>query len=477
MSSVVKIYALFLGSALLLFAGGLQGLLLSVRGADEHFSLLALGLIGTGWSVGFITGSITVPALVQRVGHIRAFSIMAAIGTITILCNLLWINDIGWIILRAFSGFCFAGAAMIVESWLNEVAENKSRGTIFSVYTTINMMASTLGQLAMSVTGVTSHIPFIVGAISFICAILPPALTSTPQPKPLASARLDVVLLYRTSPLAVIAAFAVGMANGTFGTLAPVYGHDQGLDASGIAYLFAVTAVLGALAQVPAGRISDRMDRRMVIVVLGTIAAVVGFLTLVINPQGGWLLYVLFGLYGFSAYPIYAIAVAHANDFAKKGEFGRVAGGMLLTMGSGLAIGPAIAALVMNLYQPVGLFIVTATFHGALALTAFLRMKVRPVRIEGRIRFRAMNPETGISPGTVALDPRSAETQEDLPHTSAPGSLKAETVVTTVEPPSVTIIEPELVAEVEDAAQEQADAEAAEAEGASGDKTHVQVGT
>ena len=107
MSSVVKIYALFLGSALLLFGGGLQGLLLSVRGADEHFSLLSLGLIGTGWSVGFIAGSVGVPFLVQRVGHIRAFSIMAAIGTVTILCNLLLINDIAWIVMRAFSGFCF----------------------------------------------------------------------------------------------------------------------------------------------------------------------------------------------------------------------------------------------------------------------------------------------------------------------------------------------------------------------------------
>jgi len=443
MSSVVKIYALFLGSALLLFGGGLQGLLLSVRGADEHFSLLALGLIGTGWSVGFIAGSVSVPFLVQRVGHIRAFSIMAVIGTVAILCNLLLINDIGWIVMRAFSGFCFAGAAMIVESWLNEVAENKSRGTIFSIYTTINMTASTLGQLAMSVTGVDGHIPFVIGAISFICAVLPPALTSTPQPRPLASARLDVRLLYKTSPLAVIAAFAVGMANGTFGTLAPVYGHDQGLNAAGIAYLFATTAVLGAIAQVPAGRISDTMDRRMVIVVLGSLAAAIGFLMLVFNPAGGWLMYVLFGLYGFSAYPIYAIAVAHANDFAKPGEFGRVAGGMLLVLGSGLAIGPAIAALVMNLYQPVGLFIVTAAFHGGLALTAFMRMKVRPVRVDGRIRFRAMNPERGVSPGTVALDPRSDETQEDLPRTPKTGNLAAETIVTTVEPPGVTVIDAE----------------------------------
>ncbi len=177
MASVIKIYALFLGSALLMFGGGLQGLLLSVRGAEEEFSLLALGLIGTGWSVGFVTGSIAVPMIVRNVGHIRAFSVMAAIGSVTILLNLLFIHDVSWILLRALSGFCFAGAAMIVESWLNEVADNKSRGTIFSIYVTINMASSTLGQIAMSVTGTAGYVPFVIGAISFICAILPTALT------------------------------------------------------------------------------------------------------------------------------------------------------------------------------------------------------------------------------------------------------------------------------------------------------------
>ena len=402
-----------------MFGGGLQGLLLSVRGTEEGFSLVALGLIGTGWSVGFVAGSIAVPIMVQRVGHIRAYSVMAAIGTVTILLNLLWIQDIGWIVLRALSGFCFAGAAMIVESWLNEVADNRSRGTIFSIYTTINMAASTIGQFAMSITGVSSYVPFVVGAIAFICALIPSALTSTPQPRPIASAKLDIGLLYRTSPLAVIASFACGMANGTFGTLAPVYGVRQGLDAAGIALLFAVTAIVGAVAQIPFGRLSDRMDRRMVIVVLSGIAAAAGLLALIANPSG-WFVFVVFGIYGFSAYPLYAIAVAHANDFARDGEFARVAGGMLLILGVGLAIGPVIASFVMQALRPVDLFIVTATFHGALAVTAFLRMKIRPVRdATGRVRFRAIAVEKGVTPGTVTLDPRADETQETLQRTTA----------------------------------------------------------
>ncbi|GGF31291.1 MFS transporter [Youhaiella tibetensis] len=407
MTSVVKIYALFLGSCLLMFGGGLQGLLLSVRGAEENFSLLALGLIGTGWSVGFVAGSISVPMLVKRVGHIRAYSVMAVVGTVTILLNLLWINDIGWIVLRAFSGFCFAGAAMIVESWLNEVADNRNRGTIFSIYTTLNMAASTLGQLAMSVTGVSGYLPFVIGAISFILAVLPTALTSTPQPRPLASAKLDVVLLYKTSPVAVIAAFTLGMANGTFGTLAPVYGYAQGLDAAGISVLFAVTAILGASAQIPFGRLSDRVDRRLVMIGLSLAAAITGTLLVIINPSPGIIMYVLFGIYGFAANPIYAIAVAHANDFAKDGSFAKIASGMLLILGIGLAIGPAVASFIMSSYGPVGLFIVTATFHGTLAAVAFWRMKIRPVRdATGRMRFRPMESSKA-TPETVVLDPRS----------------------------------------------------------------------
>jgi MFS family permease len=408
MASVIKIYALFLGSALLMFGGGLQGLLLSVRGAEENFSLLALGLIGTGWSVGFVAGSIAVPLVVRKVGHIRAFSVMAAIGTITILLNLLWINDISWILLRALSGFCFAGAAMIVESWLNEVAENKSRGTIFSIYVTINMAASTLGQIAMSLTGTAGYVPFILGAISFICAVLPTALTSSPQPRPLSSAKIDVGLLYRTSPVAAIAAFSVGMANGAFGTLAPVYGYEQGLDSGGIALLFAVAAILGAVAQIPFGRLSDRIDRRLVLIGLSGFAAIVGALTAIINPGPNWMMFVLFAAYGFSANPIYAVAVAHANDFAKDGDFAKIAGGMLLILGVGLAIGPAVASLIMGAWSPVGLFIVTAAFHGALAITAFLRMRVRKGKdASERAPFQPMGGDRQVTPETIVLDPRA----------------------------------------------------------------------
>lgn len=408
MSHILKIYALFLASALLMFGGGLQGLLLTVRGAAEGFSVLSLGLMGTGWSIGFVAGSLLVPLLVRRTGHIRAYAIMAAVGAITILLNLLWINDMSWIVLRAFSGFCFAGAAMIVESWLNEVSDAKNRGTIFSLYVTVSLAAVTLGQLAMSATGVAGYLPFVVGAIVFMLALLPISLTTSPQPRPLTTTSLDLRLLYVTSPVAVVASFSAGMANGTFGTLAPVYSVDLGLSPSAIAYLMSIAIIAGAVGQVPFGKMSDLVDRRIVLIGVSAAAALTGIALVLLNPSDSIMLYVMFALYGLLAYPIYSVAVAHANDFAKDGEFARIAVGMLLMYGIGLAIGPFVASFVMDIIGSVGLFVITASFHGALAITALIRMFARPlVKKDKREPFRPLQFGRASVPHTVELDPRA----------------------------------------------------------------------
>lgn len=412
MSHLVKIQALFLSSFLLMFGGGLHGLLLAVRGAQEGFSTLALGLIGTGWSAGFIAGSILVPMLVNRVGHIRSYAVMAAIGAITILLNLLWINEIGWIVMRVFSGFCFAGAAMVVESWLNERAENSSRGTLFSTYVVVNLSASTLGQLAISVMGVAGMVPFVVGAIAIIGAMLPTALSTQPQPTPIAATRINLPLLYKTSPVAVVASFGVGVANGTFGTLAPVFAFLKGIPAHEIGYLMSVPIILGAVGQLPLGRLSDHVDRRLVIVGAGLLAALTG-LVILFTGASGWLLTVLFGIYGLSAYPIYAVAVAHANDFAERDQFSAIASGMLLTFGVGLAIGPLVAAFVMGPLGPGGLFAVTAFMHGVIAISAYIRMQLR--RAEPREPFRPLPLPLGknTTSATSVLDPRANPEEGD----------------------------------------------------------------
>ncbi|RDE10598.1 MFS transporter [Pelagibacterium lacus] len=415
MSQVVKIFALLFSSALLMVAGGMHGLILPVRGSEEGFSLLSLGLIGTGWSIGFISGSILVPHLVRQVGHIRAYAVMAAVACMTILFNLIFIHDAAWVFLRVFSGFCFAGAAMVVESWLNEVSDNESRGTTFSIYVSVTLFASTAGQLIIAATGVAGYLPFVLAAIAYIGAVLPTAVTRTPQPAPLQKVSLDIGLLYRTSPIAVVAAFSVGMANGAFGTLAPVYGIERGFSTATVAYLMSLAIVAGAIAQIPLGRLSDRIDRRKVMMGVALVGAVAGLLTILFNPGENALLYVFFAAYGLAAYSLYAIAVAHANDFAADGNFAKVASGMLLVLGSGQMLGPIVGSMTMQWFGPVAIFMVPVVFHTALAGMAFLRMRARQATpVEERAPFRSM-PSEPMTAETLNLDPRLDESDIELP--------------------------------------------------------------
>ena len=169
---LLPVAALLFGSALLLFGGGMHGLILAVRGSAEGFSASSLGLLGTGWAIGYVLGCIFAPRIVGAVGHVRAFGALCAFAGVAILVQALAVSPQVWIPVRGLSGFCFAGAAMIVESWLNDRAQPSTRGRIFGIDSMVNLGAITLGQMAISLGDVTDFTFFAIGAISAHAALI-----------------------------------------------------------------------------------------------------------------------------------------------------------------------------------------------------------------------------------------------------------------------------------------------------------------
>lgn len=418
-STLIPIAALLLGSAFLLMAGGLHGLLLPVQGAAEGFTTFELGLIGTGWSVGFMAGCILVPTVVRRVGHVRGYSSMASLAAVAILLNILIVSPAAWITLRALSGFCFAGASMIVESWLNERATPENRGTVFSIYQMVVFGGSTVGQLLMIISPPSTFFFFAIGAILYCFAILPTALSTAQHPKPLKTARLDIRGLYANSPVAAVGCFMIGLVNGSFGTLGAVYAIRIGLPVADIALLMAGAVLGGALVQYPLGRLSDRMDRRRVLVAVAAAAIVVALVLVLLQPRAPMVVIGLLILFGATIYPMYGIAVAHANDFAAPDDFVKIAGGLLLLLGFGSMIGPILAAEAMEQFIPEGLFAFAAAVHFLLLLYTVYRMTRR--QAQGRELFQGVLPPKSATPESATLDPRAdAADTEPPPPSSAP---------------------------------------------------------
>lgn len=242
-SQILPLAALLFGSACLVFAGGINALILPIRGELDGFTSTSLGLLGTGWAIGYIAGCIFTPRIVQRVGHVRSFGVLCSMAAITVLLSLLLISPVFWIPLRAISGVCFSGTAMIVESWLNERAEPSTRGAVFGTYTMISLTATTAGQMSLALGDPSGYFYFVLAAIIYCAALLPTALSASASPQPLVGAQLDLAVLWRNSPVAVFSSFMIGVSNAAFGTLSPVFAARNGLDLADIA-LFASLPLL-----------------------------------------------------------------------------------------------------------------------------------------------------------------------------------------------------------------------------------------
>jgi len=409
---LVAVASLLLGSSFLLIAGAMHGLLLAVRGAAAGFTTTELGLLGTGWAFGFVTGTILIPYVVRRVGHVRTYGALASVAAVTILLNLLIETPVAWIAIRAVTGFAFAGAAMIVESWLNERATRETRGTIFSVYQMVNFAASTAGQLMLTIAPPTEYFHFVLGAIFYCLAILPTALSTAATPRQLKTTRFDIRRLYTLSPVSAVACFLIGCVNGAFGTLGPVYAQRIGLPVREIATLTAGALLGGSLIQFPLGWLSDRMDRRRVLVGVGVGAVVIGLTILAIRPRDPVFITGLIVLYGAMSYPMYALSVAHANDFAGADEFVKIASGLLLLYGIGTMIGPIVASYGMQHWMPEALFAFTATFHLLVVGYTLFRM-TRRAPPSTRESFKGFILPKTVTPESAVLDPRADAVDEN----------------------------------------------------------------
>ncbi|MET3856067.1 MFS transporter [Rhizobium sp. OAE497] len=375
--NLLSVAALLFGTLFLFMGNGLQGILLPVRGNLEGYATTTLGLLGTSWAAGFVVGCLVAPNLVRRVGHVRAFSGFISIIAISALFSGIIIDPFWWIALRAVTGFSTAGTSMIIESWLNERATNESRGAIFSLYIAITLFGVVGGQMMIPLEDVRTPILFMICGVFYCVAMLPTTLSTAASPQPLKAVRLDLPALYRNSPVSCLGILLVGIANGAYGTLGAVFGAGAGLSDTSIAIMMSATIFAGAVMQFPAGRLSDRIDRRYVLAAMSALAALAGILIVVFSPSDPFWVIGLVVFYGAVANTLYPIAVAHANDFASSEDFVKVSGGLLLLYGIGTVIGPTIGGPVMSVVSPHALFLVTAIAHILIAAYAIIRSRLR----------------------------------------------------------------------------------------------------
>jgi MFS family permease len=410
-----SIAAILFATALFLMGNGLIGTLTPLRAHAQGFSDIAVGALGTWYFLGFVVGCFAGPRLLSPVGHIRAFAVAAVLVAASVLTQAIWNNPTAWFGARAITGLSMAILFMAVESWLNDRASNQTRGRILSLYIGVNLSALLVGQWLLLLGDPQSFELFSIGAILYCLCVVPMGLTRLPAPVPRPAPRLDLVRIFTVSPVAAAGCITVGLANGAFWTLAPIYGQSLGFSTREIVLFMSVFIAGGALVQWPLGRISDGMDRRWMIAATCTAASLCGLVLGVL----GWLLigaprifYGVVFVFGASMLSLYSLSIAHANDRLPRAEFVDASAALLMINAAASIPGPLLASFVIATAGPYSLFLYTAIVHAAMAFYAFTRMRMtEPAPIETREIF---TPVPQGSPAALPLDPRGPAQDKSL---------------------------------------------------------------
>jgi MFS family permease len=398
---------LFSAAFILLAGNGLQGTLIALRAAHEGFNPSFIGLMGTGYFGGFIVSCMVTARIIKAVGHIRAFAALAATAAAGTLLLVLWIDPFVWIVLRFGMGFCFAGLFMVIESWLNAHAASADRARVLSIYRLIDIAAVTGAQFLLPVFGVSGFALFAIMAMMVCMSLVPVSVADRSNPKPPEEFKFSLGSIWAISPLACLGSVTIGLTNSAFRLIGPLFGERMGLDTAGIALFIAAGVLGGAMLQLPLGWLSDRYDRRLVLIFATTGASVAGLFLSQFAGTSQLLLTVGIFLFGAFSLPLYSLSAAHANDRAKPGQYVVVAAGLTFFFSLGAAAGPVVVAWVMAEFGTSAFFTYTSIVHAGLVVITTWRMVARsgPTRSPAN-RFVVL---LRTSPAFFKLTPRGGD--------------------------------------------------------------------
>ncbi|QUX92892.1 MFS transporter [Marinomonas sp. A3A] len=380
--TLFPIWSLLIGIAVLTMASALQSSLIGIRASIEGFNTTATGLIMSAYYLGFILGSLLVPNWVKNVGHIRVFAAVASLASITILMQSVVVNPWFWMLMRMGTGLCYAGLFIVTESWLNDIATNKTRGRLFSIYIIEIWASQTISQLLLNLSSPSGYGLFILTSVLISLAVVPLLLVRTPSPTINVPEKLNILGLIKTAPLGVTGVTIAGATSGALLGLGALYAKTIGLNIAEISIFIGASYVGGMLLQWPIGKLSDRQDRRVTILWVGVVGALVAFIV----PLGGVInsqILMMVGMFALGAFtfPMYSLASSHMNDQLRPEQILSASSGMILLNGIGGMLGPLIAAALMDTLQINALFWFVASLNMTVALVALYRINRKPAMI------------------------------------------------------------------------------------------------
>ena len=386
-------WALLLGMMLLMVGNGLQGTLLGLRGAVEGFSPTTMSYIMSGYFLGFLGGSYMAPELIRRVGHVRVFAALGSLISAAFILYAALPDPFVWTLMRVIVGFCFAGVYVVAESWLNDAATNETRGQALSAYVIVQMVGIVAAQVLLNFADVGGYTLFVLMSVLVSISFMPILLSSTTAPVFHATKRMSLKELFIVSPLGCVSIFLLGGIFAILFGMPAVYGTEVGMSIREISIFIGLIYFGGLVWQYPIGWISDRMDRRQLIMGLTLFGGASMFIGAMFTDVQ-FVLYILAFIIGGVANPLYSLILAYTNDYLEPDDMASASGGLIFINGIGAVGMPILAGWSMTQFGPNSFFIILAMLLSGIAgYAAYRTTKRAPTPVEETSAYATVLPQ------------------------------------------------------------------------------------
>jgi MFS family permease len=346
-STVAATWALFAGLALVMMGNGLQGSLLGVRASAEGFGLVVTGLVMAAYFAGFFAGSRYAEHALKSVGHIRVFAALASLASSAAILHVVSVTPVTWSIMRFVFGLCMAGIYVVIESWLNDLATNETRGRILALYMIVTMGGLSGGQLLLNVGSTTGPSLFILASVLISVSLLPITLSASSSPPLSVPEPMGLRELIKVVPTGALTSFMNGMGVAVLMSLGAVYATREGLSGGRLS-IFITAPIMGSwMLQWPIGWMADHLPRRGVM--LGTATACgATAIVLAFVPSDGLAALPLMFVLGGTLFPLYSLSIAYTNDRLPPEKIMGGSATLVRVNAGGAVIGPLLGAGLMS---------------------------------------------------------------------------------------------------------------------------------
>ena len=369
-------WALLLGMMFLMIGNGLQGTLMGVRGGIEGFSTFELSLVTSGYFLGFLGGSRIAPGLIRQVGHVRVFAALASFISAALILYPVVTYSWAWVILRVVIGFSFSGVYVTAESWLNNSSSNETRGQTLSLYMIVQMAGIVIAQGLLNVADPAGFLLFIIPSVLVSISFAPILLSVSPTPAFDNTKKMSLRELYTSSPLGFVGMFLLGSVFSAQFGMSSVYATEVGLSVGEISIFMSSIFVGAMVLQYPIGWLSDRIDRRILIMAVAGIGGFACAIGWVFGPNFIVLL-VVGSIIGGTSNPLYSLLIAYTNDYLEPDDMAAASGGLIFVNGLGAIMGPVFLGWAMTSYGPQAFWVFIMALMGAVTAYAAYRMTRR----------------------------------------------------------------------------------------------------